>query len=39
MAEETYLEVVARNPSYLEWTAGYAHLGLVDGLAPLHHHA
>jgi DNA-binding transcriptional LysR family regulator len=33
MAEEAYLEVAARNPSYLEWRAGYPHLGISEGMA------
>jgi hypothetical protein len=33
MAQEAYVEVVARNPSYLTWRGNYAHLGIVDGLA------
>jgi DNA-binding transcriptional LysR family regulator len=33
MAQEAYVEVVARNPSYLTWRGNYAHLGIVDGRA------
>lgn len=35
MAQEAYIEVAERNPSYLEWRAGYPHLGVADGLASL----
>jgi DNA-binding transcriptional LysR family regulator len=35
MAQDAYEEVVARNPSYLEWMADYPHLGAVDGLTAL----
>ena len=36
MAQESYRDVVARNPAYLEWMVEYPHLGgSVDGLAPL----
>jgi DNA-binding transcriptional LysR family regulator len=37
MAQESYHEVVARNPNYVEWMADYPHLGAVDNLAPLVH--
>jgi DNA-binding transcriptional LysR family regulator len=30
MAEEAYQEVVARNPTYVEWMAGHPHLGGVE---------
>jgi DNA-binding transcriptional LysR family regulator len=33
MAEEAYVEVTARNPSYLQWRADYPQLGIVEGLA------
>nr|WP_296073241.1 LysR family transcriptional regulator [uncultured Actinoplanes sp.] len=33
MAQESYVEVVARNPSYLEWRGSYPHLGIFDGMA------
>jgi DNA-binding transcriptional LysR family regulator len=35
MARESYREVVARNPLYVEWMADYPHLGAVDGLSTL----
>ena len=35
MAQETYREVAARNPAYVEWMSDYPYLGAVEGLAPL----
>jgi hypothetical protein len=36
MAQESYQEVVARNPAYVEWMADYPHLGGSEtALAPL----
>ena len=35
MAQEAYIEVAERNPSYLQWRADYPHLGVADGLAAL----
>lgn len=34
MGQEAYLEVVSRNPAYVEWLGDYPHLGVSDGMVP-----